>query len=92
VIAAELAFSLFGNVGTAPSDKTIFTRSSVGWGWPAAGAILVYGRVSATIRRTISGGLGERLRTRPSATILSEKYLKLTGHGIIATRLSFDGK
>jgi hypothetical protein len=92
VIAAELAFSLFDHAGTSPSDKTIFTRRLlVGAGlllalfWSTA----VYAQLSG---QRLAVAWANAPRTQPSATILSEKDLKLTGHGIIATRLSFDGK
>jgi hypothetical protein len=100
LIAAELASSLLGHVrGAAPDktapdktapDKTVLLRR----GLIGAGLLLALFWSTAVYAQLSGERLAEDWATkpkgRPSATILSEKDLKLTGYGITATRLSFD--
>ncbi len=90
LIAAELASSLFGHVRAAAPDKTVLLRR----GLIGAGLLLALFWSTAVYAQLSGERLAEdwatKPRGRPSATILSEKDLKLTGYGIAATRLSFD--
>jgi hypothetical protein len=90
VIAAELASSLLGHVrAAAPDNSILLRRVLIGAGlllalfWSTA----VYAQLSG---ERLAEDWATKPRERPSATILSEKDLKLTGYGITATRLSFD--
>jgi len=90
VIAVELALSLLGHVRLAAPDRAVLVRRVlIGAGllialfWSTA----VYAQLSG---ERLAEDWAAKPRQRPSATILSEKDLKLTGYGITATRISSD--
>jgi hypothetical protein len=105
VMTAELAFSFLARLDVSPSTGTALAlgtrptnRAAVARRRLLTGASLVLALFwSTAIYAQLSG---ERLaaawardpRVRPSATILSEKDLKLDGRGIVVTRLSSVGE
>ncbi len=90
VIAAELAASLLNYAGTAPRDKAVLARRLlIGAGlllalsWSTA----IYAQLSG---ERFAAAYANNPQGRASATIFSEKDLKLTGSGIIAKRIPSD--
>ena len=84
MIAAELAASLLNYVGTAPRDKAVLARRLlIGAGlllalfWSTA----IYAQLSG---ERLAAAYANNPQGRASATIFSEKDLKLSGSGIIA--------